>query len=55
MKTEKQHMTFADWYEAKIGISLEDAKRAQVTDLSILEDAWNFGNELANEKHNTPI
>ncbi len=34
--------TFADWYESKIGVSLDYAKRAEVTDLNLLEAAWNF-------------
>ena len=34
--------TFAEWYESKIGITLEQAKRAGVYDLALLEEAFNF-------------
>jgi hypothetical protein len=37
-----QVATFAEWYESKIGITLEQAKRAGVYDLALLEDAFNF-------------
>ncbi len=35
--------TFADWYFAQVGITLEEAKRRGVSDLGILEDAYNEG------------
>lgn len=34
---------FADWYLTQVGITLDDAKRRGVTDLGILEDAFNDG------------
>jgi hypothetical protein len=34
--------TFAEWYESKIGVTLEQAKRAGVYDLALLEEAFNF-------------
>jgi len=37
-----QGTTFAEWYESKIGVTLEQAKRAGVYDLALLEDAFNF-------------
>ena len=33
--------TFDQWYLRRVGISLEVAKRAGVTDLSLLEEAFN--------------
>jgi hypothetical protein len=34
--------SFDEWFQQKVGISLEEAKRQGVTDLSLLEEAWNF-------------
>ena len=38
----RQVTTFAEWYESKIGMTLEQAKRAGVYDLALLEEAFNF-------------
>jgi hypothetical protein len=38
----RQVTTFAEWYESKVGVTLEHAKRAGVYDLALLEDAFNF-------------
>jgi hypothetical protein len=38
----RQTTNFAEWYEAKIGVTLEQAKRAGVYDLALLEEAFNF-------------
>jgi hypothetical protein len=38
---------FADWYLAQVGITLEDAKRGGVTDLGILQDAYNEGRSVS--------
>lgn len=35
-------LTFAEWYEAKVGLTLDQAKRTGVYDLDLLEDAFNF-------------
>jgi hypothetical protein len=37
-----QATTFAEWYEARVGITLEQAKREGVYDLTLLEEAFNF-------------
>ena len=44
--------TFAEWYESKIGLTLEQAKRAGVYDLALLEEAFNF---LPNAGSDAPI
>ena len=38
----RQVTTFAEWYESKIGVPLEQAKRAGVYDLALLEEAFHF-------------
>lgn len=40
--SDDEIMTFAEWYESKVGIPLEYAKQSETTDLSILEEAFNF-------------
>ena len=43
-KPELKPLTFADWYKFKTGVTLEQAKRAGVYDLGLLEEAFNFSN-----------
>jgi len=44
MTDPQQTMTFAEWYKIKVGVPLEQAKRAGVYDLALLEEAFNFSN-----------
>lgn len=47
----RQVTTFAEWYESKVGVTLEKAKRAGTYDLALLEDAFNF---VPNNQTKTP-
>jgi hypothetical protein len=37
----KDDPSFGDWYKNKVGITVEQAKRSEVYDLQLMEDAWN--------------
>lgn len=41
-KVKRSNYSFANWYKSKTGIDIEEARRAGVYDLQLLEDAFNF-------------
>lgn len=43
-------MTFEKWYENRVGISVETAKLMEVSDLQIIQAAWNAAIEAATTK-----